>query len=124
VQVLIGHGIAHAEASSNVYLEGESRLSLDQEHLLAELGWQRPQRDDDDPEEMPANWFLPRIHRDWQYLTEMLVATWWVCSVSPRSCPCSCVPSPRRTPAPTVRGATSSDVFLGRHRDVEAERHP
>lgn len=24
---------------------------------------------------MPANWFLPHIHGDWQYLTEMLVAT-------------------------------------------------
>ena len=30
VQVLIGHGIAHAEAGSNVYLTGESRLSADQ----------------------------------------------------------------------------------------------
>lgn len=75
VQVLIGHGVAHAEASSNVYLEGESRLSPDQESLLTELGWQRPERDEDDPEEMPANWFLPRIHDDWLYLTEMLVAT-------------------------------------------------
>lgn len=75
VQVLIGHGIAHAEASSNVYLEGDSRLSDEQEQLLRELGWLAPDRDYDDADEMPANWYLPRIHGDWQYLTEMLVAT-------------------------------------------------
>lgn len=75
VQALIGHGIAHAEASSNVYLGEESRLSDDEEGALRELGWQAPDRDYDDPDEMPANWYLPLIHGDWQYLTEMLVAT-------------------------------------------------
>lgn len=75
VQVLIGHGIAHAEASSNVYLMDDSRLSPEQEELLAALGWQTPPAAEDDPDKMPANWYLPRIEGDWTYLVEMFLAT-------------------------------------------------
>ena len=73
VQVQLGHGIAHAEVGSNVYLVGESRLTADHETRLAELGWRPPALDEDDPNEMPANWFLPLLHGDWQYLVEMLL---------------------------------------------------
>lgn len=75
VQVMIGHGIAHAEASSNVYLSGDSRLTDEQESLLAEIGWLPPTADFDDPDEMPANWYLPLVHDEWQQLVEVLVAT-------------------------------------------------
>jgi len=75
VQVLVGHGIAQAEVGSNVYLMGESRLSADQEELLALLGWQAPISEVDVPGGMPANWTLPRVHGDWQHLTEMFAST-------------------------------------------------
>lgn len=75
VQVLIGHGIGHAEASSNVYLLDESRLTTEHEELLASLGWQPPTETEDNPEKMPANWYLPPIHGDWTMLVEMFVAT-------------------------------------------------
>jgi hypothetical protein len=75
VQVLIGHGIAYAETGSNVHLTGDSRLSIDEEALLAELGWLSPTWSEDDPDEMAANWKLPLIRGDWLYLIEMLLAT-------------------------------------------------
>ncbi len=72
-QAQIGHGIAHAEVSSNVYLMAESRLTADREALLVELGWLAPALDNDDPNEMPANWYLPLIRGDWQYLVQMIL---------------------------------------------------
>jgi hypothetical protein len=72
VQAQIGHGIAHVEVSSNVYLMGASRLTDDHEALLVELGWLASALDDD-PDEMPANWYLPLIVGDWQYLVAMLL---------------------------------------------------
>ena len=75
VQMLIGHGIGHAEASSNVYLRGASRLSADHEDLLRLLGWTPPMHDADDPDELPANWTLPLVKGDWQDLVEVLLAT-------------------------------------------------
>ncbi len=74
VQAQVGHGIAHAEVGSNVYLPEDSRLSADHESLLAALGWLPPRSDTDDPDEMPANWYLPLINGDWAYLTEMFMA--------------------------------------------------
>jgi hypothetical protein len=71
---MLGHGIAHAEASSNVYLEGDSVLNDEHEELLHMLAWQRPSLDHDEPEQMPANWSLPLIHGEWAYLVEMLKA--------------------------------------------------
>lgn len=75
VQVLIGHGIAHPEASSNVYHLGDSVLSDEQHELLDMLGWTPPAFDRDDQSAMPSNWTLPLVHGDWGYLVEMLTAT-------------------------------------------------
>lgn len=75
VQALVGHGIAHAEVGSNVYLTGESRLSADHEELLTLLGWLSPESDTDAPGHMPANWHLPLVDGDWKFLVEMLVST-------------------------------------------------
>lgn len=74
VQVMIGHGIAHTEASSNVYLDDDSVLTDEHEELLDMLAWQRPSLDHDEPDQMPANWSLPLIHGEWAYLVEMLKA--------------------------------------------------
>lgn len=75
VQVLIGHGIAYAEASSNVYLEGDSRLDDRQAELLSELGWRSPGFRENDSDEPSTNWSLPLVRGDWQYLVEMFLAT-------------------------------------------------
>jgi len=75
MQALVGHGLAHTEVSSNVYLEGESRLSVDQEELLSLLGWQEPILDYEVRGDRPANWTLPLVHGDWRYLTEMFAST-------------------------------------------------
>lgn len=61
---MIGHGIAHTEASSNTYLEGTPLRDIAHDATL----------DHDEPEQMPANWSLPLIHGDWAYLVEMLKA--------------------------------------------------
>ena len=50
-------------------------VSTGEEALLARLGWQPPDRDHDDPELMPANWWVPRIAGDWPALVELLSAT-------------------------------------------------
>lgn len=75
VQFQIGHGIAHAEVGSNVYLMDDSRLTPADEQTLVELGWDPPESDEDDADKMPANWSLPLIHGDWSHLTQMLLAT-------------------------------------------------
>lgn len=74
VQFQIGHGIAHAEVGSNVYMMGDARLTAADEQALVELGWQPPESDEDDEDEMPANWTLRLIRGDWSYLTQMLLA--------------------------------------------------
>ena len=74
-QVLVGHGIAHPECSSNVYLIGASMLSDEQHELLDMLGWTAPASDVDDPGELPSNWTLPHVRGDWAYLVDMLMAT-------------------------------------------------
>jgi hypothetical protein len=75
VQLLIGHGVCHAEASSNVYLRGESRLTRDHHTLLGHLGWRPPRSHRDDHDGLPVNWMLPLVHDDWQEVTEVLLAT-------------------------------------------------
>ncbi|MGE0305024.1 MAG: hypothetical protein AB7N61_12320 [Acidimicrobiia bacterium] len=75
VQMLIGHGQAHAEASSNVYLQGVSRLTADHEDLLARLGWMAPARAYDDRSGMPANWVLPLVEGNWADMVEVVLAT-------------------------------------------------
>ncbi len=74
VQVLVGHGLAYAETGSNVYLTGDSRLSTDDEALLSMFGWVAP-AGADQAAEHSANWTLPLIRGDWQYLIEMLLVT-------------------------------------------------
>ncbi len=73
VQAQIGHGISHVEVGSNVYLSGKARLTQEHEALLTQLGWLPPSSGVDDPNEMPANWYLPLIHGDWQFLVDMIV---------------------------------------------------
>ena len=75
VQMLVGHDVAHVEASSNVYLEGPSRLSGVEERLLTLLGWTAPKADGDDPDDLPANWSLPIVRGDWANLVETITAT-------------------------------------------------
>jgi hypothetical protein len=72
VQMLIGHGQAHVEASSNVYLEDGSRLSPEHEELLARIGWRVPNEADD---ALPANWTLPLVRGGWDDLVEVVLAT-------------------------------------------------
>ena len=75
VQVFIGHGTAYAEASSNVYLRGDSSLTSQHDDLLAMLGWLAPEAGPNTPDERSTNWHLPLIHGGWLQLVEMLVAT-------------------------------------------------
>ncbi len=75
VQLLIGHGVCHAEASSNVYLRDSSRLTRDHHTLLCYLGWLPPRSHRDDRDGLPVNWMLPLVRDDWQEVTELLLAT-------------------------------------------------
>ncbi len=75
VQALVGHGLADVQASSNIYLTGPSSLGAAHEQMLTVLGWQPPERQEDDPEQMPANWWVPRIHGDWVSMVSLLSAT-------------------------------------------------
>lgn len=75
VQMLVGHGIAHVEASSNTYLEGASRLSGVDERLLTLLGWVAPNPHSSNPADVSTNWTLPLIHGDWTNLVETVTAT-------------------------------------------------
>jgi hypothetical protein len=65
VQVLIGHGTALPEASSNVYLMGDSVLSAEPHELLDMLGRSASASDIDDPDAMPSNWTLPFVRGGW-----------------------------------------------------------
>lgn len=75
VQMLVGHGIGHVEASSNEYLEGASRLSGVEERLLTLLGWVAPNPHSSAPNEVSTNWTLPLVHGDWTSLVETITAT-------------------------------------------------
>lgn len=75
VQLLVGHGTAHVEASSNVYLSGSSRLSGVEERLLSLLGWTDPFSTTGHPDEQPTNWALPLAHGDWANVVETITAT-------------------------------------------------
>jgi hypothetical protein len=75
VQAQIGWGIGLAQASSNVYLMGRSRLSARKEQQLVELGWLPPHSDRDAPDAYPANWGLPLVDGDWDRLGDLFLAT-------------------------------------------------
>lgn len=72
VQMLVGHGFARVEASSNQFLQGTSRLSGVDERLLTLLGWQAPNTAARTPS---PNWTLPLVEADWQNLVETITAT-------------------------------------------------
>lgn len=56
VQLMLGHGHAHLEASSNTYLEGDFRLGETEKQTLATLGFEHPGTLGDD-RELPENWW-------------------------------------------------------------------
>ena len=73
VQLMVGHGHAHVEASSNTYLEGDFQLSPTEERLLEQLGFQHPDRLD--PEStFPENWWFDVDDADPVRLAEILAA--------------------------------------------------
>ena len=76
------------------------------------LGWLAPDHDYD-AQEMPANWYPPRIHRDWQYLTEMLLVTMVGVFGFDEEWPIEVAPSPPRTSAATAHGLTSIEAGGG-----------
>jgi hypothetical protein len=59
VQLIVGHGGARVEVSSNFYLRGIYRLDRSDEALLARLGF-RPRQELDPDEDRPKNWWLER----------------------------------------------------------------
>jgi hypothetical protein len=68
VQVMIGHGVALAEASGSDYLAAPFQLSASEESLLATLGWGVDGGGG-------RNWQLPLVHGNWGDLVEILLAT-------------------------------------------------
>jgi hypothetical protein len=75
VQTQIGAGVGLAQASSNVYLTGRSRLSDRKERQLIDLGWLEPHSDEHVENCYPANWGLPLIHGQWDRLGDLFLAT-------------------------------------------------
>jgi hypothetical protein len=74
VQVMIGHGHAHVEASSNTYLAGDFRLGPSEEQLLRSFGFEHP--DAADPRStLPQNWWFDEEHADPHSIAETLTAT-------------------------------------------------
>lgn len=55
VQMMVGHGHAHTEVSSNVYLMGDFRLDHREEQALELLGFEPPDLDADGSR--PFNWW-------------------------------------------------------------------
>ena len=74
VQLMIGHGHAHVEASSNTYLTGDFRLGPSEEALLRSFGFRHP--DALDPRSsVPRNWWFEEDHADPLSIAETLTAT-------------------------------------------------
>jgi hypothetical protein len=63
VQLILGHGGARVEVSSNFYLSGVYRLDRADEALLVRLGF-RPRQELDPDEDRPKNWWLERHSAD------------------------------------------------------------
>lgn len=62
VQLMVGHGHAHLEVSSNHYLMGDFRLDEREERTIAALGFEPP--DTVDESLMPLNWWRDDEHAD------------------------------------------------------------
>jgi hypothetical protein len=71
VQLIIGHGHAHVQASSNTYLEGDFRLGPTEEAQLRLLGFNSPDELDDD-HLGPHNWWFDQASVDPFDLAELL----------------------------------------------------
>ena len=73
VQLMVGHGHAHVEASSNTYLMGDFQLSPTEERVLEQLGFQHP--DQLDPAStLPENWWFDADDADPVRIAEVLTA--------------------------------------------------
>lgn len=73
VQLLVGHGRVHAEASSNRFLEGDFRLGPSEGEYLRILGFTAPS-DAADPEG-PCNWVFDRPAADPISVADVLAHT-------------------------------------------------
>jgi hypothetical protein len=70
VQLMLGHGHAHVEASGNAYLVGDFRLGESEEQMLAHLGFQHPHTLDD--RGLPENWWSDHDVADPAQIAETL----------------------------------------------------
>lgn len=73
VQLMVGHGHAHVEASSNTYLAGDFRLDSTEERALAALGFEPPAGDPD--KTSPDNWWFDADRADPEHIAGLLTAT-------------------------------------------------
>ena len=74
VQLMVGHGHACVEASSNTYLTGDFRLGPSEEAVLRSFGFRHP--DALDPRDsVPRNWWFDENHADPILIAETLTAT-------------------------------------------------
>lgn len=73
VQLMIGHGHAHVEASGNTYLWGDFRLGPSEERLLDTLGFQHPDRLDP-RHSLPQNWWFDDERADPCRIADVLTA--------------------------------------------------
>jgi T3SS (YopN, CesT) and YbjN peptide-binding chaperone 3 len=74
VQMMLGHGHAHLEASSNAYLVGDFRLAESDEAALADLGFLHPD-DLADDSGLPENWWIDHDVADPTHIAQLLTAT-------------------------------------------------
>ena len=73
VQLMLGHGHACVEASSNEYLHGDFRLGQSEERVLERLGFRSPALG---PAAQDAgNWRIDQPNADPVHIAELLVAT-------------------------------------------------
>ena len=74
VQVMLGHGHAHLEASSNAYLAGDFRLGESEEQVLTTLGFEHPSTLGDD-RGLPENWWSDHDVADPVHIARLLSTT-------------------------------------------------
>ena len=74
VQLMLGHGHAHLEASSNEYLLGDFRLGASDEAALASLGFRHPE-ELGDHSGLPENWWIDHHVADPVRITQLLSTT-------------------------------------------------
>lgn len=72
VQMMVGHGHAHIEVSSNHYLIGDFRLDAREESALAALGFAKP--DPAGESEWPLNWWRNDEYADGEAIAGCVLA--------------------------------------------------